>query len=95
MDLSERNKIFFKHEFRDVFQDLIEDGQREGQFLSTLEPKMTAQAMLGSVNSLYQWYNPSRRGSVRNLTKLFVSTTLRGIASKSGLEYLEKEDMAD
>jgi AcrR family transcriptional regulator len=95
MDLSQRNKLFDNHEFREIFQGLIEDGQREGQFLSTLEPKMTAQAMLGSVNSLYQWYNPSRSGSIRSLTKHFVSTTLRGIASKKGLEYLDADNTAD
>lgn len=95
MDLNRRNKLFFNHEFREIIQGLIEDGQREGQFLSTLEPKMTAQAMLGSVNSLYQWYNPSRSGSIRSLTKHFVSITLRGIASEKGLEYLVTEKVAD
>jgi AcrR family transcriptional regulator len=93
MDLNKRNKLIGNHEFRKIFQNLIEDGQRDGQFLPTLEPKLTAQAMLGSINSLYRWYNPSRSGSIRNLTKHFVSTTLRGVASKKGLEYLEIENI--
>ena len=90
LDTAHREALFSPHEFRDEFLSLIKQGQREELILAELDPKLTAQSMLGWINSLYQWYRPQPRKSHTAIANHFMTTMLRGIASNKGLKLLEK-----
>jgi len=85
-----REALFRGDEFREEFRRIIHEGQKQGLVLESLEPKLTAQAMLGFLNSLYQWYAPSTSRPVQRIADHFITTALRGIASDKGLKLLER-----
>jgi AcrR family transcriptional regulator len=87
---AERTRLFGSSTYRDVFLEVIQQGQREGMIQPDLDPKLTAQAMLGSLNSLYKWYRPSRGRPSRGVADYFVTTLLRGHATDAGLRELAK-----
>jgi TetR/AcrR family transcriptional regulator, cholesterol catabolism regulator len=94
LDALHRDSLFSAHDFRDEFLSLIQQGQREGLILAELEPKLTAQAMLAWINSLYHWYRPQPRKSYTLIAAHFVTTVLRGIASDEGLKLLKKQPVS-
>jgi hypothetical protein len=89
LDKERRDGLFERHEFRNEYQGIIEQGQREGLVLAELDPKLTAQAMLGCLNSVYHWYRPSYSGSHDVITRHFVLCQLRGIATLEGSRQLD------
>ena len=82
-----RTKLFGTHPYRDVFQDAIEQGQREGLILPDLDPKLASQAMLSSLNSVYHWYRSAH--TFDTIADYYVTTTLRGHATDKGLQVLK------
>ncbi|MDB5422977.1 MAG: hypothetical protein JWQ29_393 [Phenylobacterium sp.] len=87
LDPGDRAKLFGQHLYRDVFQRVIEQGQREGLILPELEPKLTSQAMLSSLNSVYHWYRSAR--TPKSVADYFVLTILRGHATDKGIRALK------
>ncbi|MCR5879569.1 TetR/AcrR family transcriptional regulator [Phenylobacterium sp. J367] len=83
LDAAERNKLLGAHAYRDVFQQVIEKGQSEGLILPELDPKLTSQAMLSSLNSVYHWYRSARSPTV--VAEYFVTTIIRGHATDKGI----------
>ena len=83
-----RESLIRGHEFRDQFLVLIKKGQSEGLILPDLDPKLTAQTMMGWTNSLYQWYRPQQRKPVKLIADHFITIMLRGIATEQGLKLL-------
>lgn len=88
LDPARREALFRGHEFRDQFLALIRKGQAEGVILADLDPKLTAQTMMGWTNSLYQWYRPQSRKPVKQIADHFITIMLRGVATRKGLELL-------
>lgn len=91
LDPKRRESLFRGHEFRDQFLVLIKKGQAEGLILDSLDPKLTAQTMMGWTNSLYQWYRPQPRKPMDQIANHFVTIMLRGIATAKGLELLRAD----
>ncbi|WBX84400.1 TetR/AcrR family transcriptional regulator [Sphingosinicella microcystinivorans] len=91
LDPKRRESLFRGHEFRDQFLALIKKGQAEGLILDSLDPKLTAQTMMGWTNSLYQWYRPQPRKPMDQIANHFVTIMLRGIATAKGLELLRAD----
>ncbi len=88
LDPVRRESLFRGHEFRDEFFVLIQKGQKDDLVMSDLDPKLTAQSMLGWVNSLYQWYRPQSRKPANQIADHFITIMLRGIATPKGLKLL-------
>jgi AcrR family transcriptional regulator len=88
LDPDRRETLIRGHEFRDQFLVLIKQGQGEGLIIADLDPKLTAQTMMGWTNSLYQWYRPQQRKPVKVIADHFITIMLRGIATRKGLELL-------
>ncbi len=86
----ERNKLFGVHSYRDEFAAVFEAGQREGLIASHLDSKLSAQAILGSLNAVYRWYRPSGPRNLKKLADHYVETILQGYASPKGLRALAK-----
>jgi TetR/AcrR family transcriptional regulator, cholesterol catabolism regulator len=83
-----RDRLFRSHDVRDEFLALIKLGQENGLVAKNLDPKLTAQTMLGWINSLYQWYAPNRRMNTQVIADHFIFIMLRGIATQKGLKQL-------
>ena len=83
-----RNRLFRSHEHRDEFLSVLRRGQEEGLIDPDLDPKLTAQTMLGWINSLYQWYTPKRGASIIAIADHFAAIMLRGLATEKGLKLL-------
>ena len=90
LDTARRDALFPRHEFRAEFQRLIEEGQRAGLVLPELDPKLTAQMMLGCLNSIYHWFRPGYEKSAVALANHIIATQLRGIATIAGIEVLDR-----
>ena len=51
----------FRKRVRDytlVWQEVLERGRRQGQFANDADPKMMAFTLIGTLNSVIQWYRP-------------------------------------
>lgn len=90
LEVYERRKLLGDHDYRDVFREVVIAGQAEGLIDPELDAKLTAQAMLGSVNSLYLWYRPLRGRPPGVIATHMVKVVLRGIASIKGLGALSR-----
>ena len=87
----ERAALLGEQGYRDVFTHVIEEGQREGTLLSTLDPQLAAQVMLGSLNSVYQWYRASPGRPRSAIGDHFAATLLRGHAVPKAFDaYVKK-----
>ncbi len=86
--VEKKGGLLDKKEYRNVFCEVIREGQKEGTLLADLNPEMTAQAMLGAINSFYQWYRPRRGRHVDPIVDHFVAVLLRGHSSDAVLKEL-------
>lgn len=68
-----------REEFRLSIEKLIVQGIETGEFRKTLQPDMTAFAILGVTNWSYQWFNPTGEISARRLADIYGDLILNGI----------------
>lgn len=87
-----RNRILRDHQLRAEVQALVERGQQEGLIRPTIDPRLTTQALLSGLNSIYQWYHPEKGRPKEVLIDHMVEVTLHGIASRQGLVSLAGAD---
>jgi AcrR family transcriptional regulator len=69
---------------RDVYDEklrsLIRQGQEEQTICPDLDPKVTAIAVMGMLNWIYQWYRPGGPRSIAELAEGFSDFVLAGLA---------------
>ena len=63
---------------------LVEDGQRNGEFDRTGNPKMIAFGILGMCNWLARWYNPGKQVSIDEIISTYTQLIGRGVLAKRG-----------
>jgi AcrR family transcriptional regulator len=69
-----------KRAYERIFETVIRDGQRDGT-LRAVDPRLTARALLGMCNWLYQWFRPDRH-SLEEVTETFVTLLEHGWISE-------------
>lgn len=62
---------------------LIRLGQAEGVFAAHLDPNLTVIAILAILNSVHQWYRPSGRRNLEEVTAVFTDLILRCVAAEA------------
>lgn len=62
--------------------DLIRQGAEQGIFRNDLHPKVTALAMIGMCNWLYQWFSPSGDLTIEEISDLFESLVFEGLNAR-------------
>jgi AcrR family transcriptional regulator len=67
-----------RDQYRENFQNLIEEGIRNGEFRNDLRPDMVTLAILGITNWSYFWYDSDGEVSEEELTRIYVSLILSG-----------------
>lgn len=88
----DRKAIVGEHEFRNKFMDVIVQAQDGGLILADLNPKLAAQVLLSSINSVYGWYHPDRGQSAQAVAAHVGLTNLRGLATEAGLKMLSSRE---
>lgn len=65
--------------FRENYQKLIEEGIKNGEFTTDLQPEMLTFGILGMTNWSYYWFNPEGKISEKELADIYVNMILNGI----------------
>lgn len=69
---------------RDIYdnfvRDLIAEGQREGKICSDVDPKVSAIAILGMINSLHQWYRPDGPLAIEEIARTYGDLVMAALA---------------
>jgi len=58
---TERRALVRRREFDQIVADLVAEAERDGEVRPDVDPAITARLLFGLVNSLVEWYRPSRR----------------------------------
>lgn len=72
-----------EHAYRRLFQGVIMEGQEQGLIDAGLDPKLLSLCLLGSLNSLYQWYRPDGGFNIEKIADHYVAISLNGICKTS------------
>ena len=62
--------------------DLISQGQKDGTFNATLNPKMAAYGLLGMMNWVCRWYDPDGDVSIPEIVEQYSAMAATGLAGK-------------
>jgi AcrR family transcriptional regulator len=71
-----------RKQFRLKIEDMVRAGAESGEFRQNLHIEMTAFGILGVTNWSYQWFDPSKQISDKQLAAIFVEMILYGIEKK-------------
>ncbi|MFT3874130.1 MAG: TetR/AcrR family transcriptional regulator [Nocardioides sp.] len=67
--------------FSVAVEHMISEGIESGVFKANLEPRLTANAILGALNWTHRWFRPGRAESVEEITAVFTEMFLGGITA--------------
>ncbi|MHB9145632.1 MAG: TetR/AcrR family transcriptional regulator [Symbiobacteriia bacterium] len=84
--LSERQREVVRQSRRrytGLLQRILEEGIAAGEFRA-VDARLTALAVTGLCNSVYQWYSPAGRMDARGIGTLFNSIILQGLSAEGG-----------
>jgi AcrR family transcriptional regulator len=79
-----------EHAYPHLFQRVIAEGQKAGQFQPRLDPHLTALCLIGSLNSLYEWYQATGKYSVSAIAEHYVAITLAGLTRVDALITIQR-----
>ncbi len=66
-----------------IFEAVVKDGVRTGEFRSDLDPRLTTFALLGMLNAVASWYRVGVDPDVEVISDAFSRVALEGVAAKS------------
>jgi TetR/AcrR family transcriptional regulator, cholesterol catabolism regulator len=64
-----------------VFETVVRDGVRGGEFRADADPRLTTLALLGMANAVAGWYG-KEKASIERIGNEFVALILRGVAAE-------------
>ena len=70
-------------EYVQAVVDIVEDGQRRGEFSRLLDPRTTTLALIGSLNWLTHWYHPDGELKGAEIADNFCDIFLVGLLSRT------------
>ena len=73
-------------EYRQLIEQVIEDGKKSGHFRPEISTTITAMAIIGIVNWTYKWYRQSGSLTMEQITLHFNDLILRGILTEQGIQ---------
>lgn len=90
----EQRKEFLgdEHAYRKLFQQLIDEGRSAGLINQAVDPKLAALCLLGSLNSLYEWYRPDGEFAIESIAAQFAMTSLVGMTTPQGTLAMKEAD---
>lgn len=77
-----------EHAYPQLFQRVIVEGQKAALIQEHLNPQLTALCLIGSLNSLYEWFQPTGKFSVAAIGEHYVAVSLSGMTTPEGVASL-------
>ncbi|MCP4184152.1 MAG: TetR/AcrR family transcriptional regulator [Hyphomicrobiales bacterium] len=74
------------NDYSNIWTQLIEEGQDNGEFRSEPDPKLIAFAILGMCNWLSRWFDPSKKISIEEIIETYFSFALEGLVKRDDHE---------
>ncbi len=71
-------------EYERLWAQIVEDGIKAGEFRIDLDPAVIVYGLLGMLNWLYKWYDPSGRLGPREIAAQFSALALSGLCTEGG-----------
>lgn len=68
-------------QYERFWQQILREGMKAGEFRPDLDVQVVSYGLLGMLNWLYKWYDPSGRLSVREVADQFSSLALGGLSA--------------
>ncbi|WP_236566517.1 TetR/AcrR family transcriptional regulator [Nocardia sp. CY41] len=78
----ERRAIARRREFDRFVSELVREASEEGALRPDLDPDLTAKLIFGTVNSLIEWYRPSRQVTADELANTLVTLAFDGLRTR-------------
>lgn len=78
----ERRAIARRREFDHFVSELVREASEEGALHPDLDPDLTAKLIFGTVNSLIEWYRPSRQITADEIADTVVTITFDGLRTR-------------
>lgn len=75
----ERRALARRREFDSIVGKLVEDACNEGSIRPDVDPALTSRLIFGTVNSLIEWYRPSRTLNADELADAVVTMIFDGL----------------
>jgi TetR/AcrR family transcriptional regulator, cholesterol catabolism regulator len=77
-----------EHAYPQLFRRVIVEGQKEKLIHRRLDPHLTALCLIGSLNSLYEWFQLDGKFSVSAIGEHYIAVTLSGMTTPEGVASL-------
>jgi hypothetical protein len=75
----ERRALVRRRELDHFVGELVQQAANEGSVRPDVDPALTSRLIFGTVNSLIEWYRPSRDLAVTDLADAVVKVTFDGL----------------
>ncbi|QKE00056.1 TetR/AcrR family transcriptional regulator [Nocardioides marmotae] len=83
LDPKRRREIVAERDhYEEVLRGLIEEAQEAGLADPDLDPKITTRAIMGMINTIYQWYRPSGGLKPASIGAQYADLAVRAVASR-------------
>ncbi len=69
------------NDYSNLWAELVEQGQKAGEFRAGPKPKLVAFAILGMCNWLSRWFDPSKDISIDEIVETYFGFALHGLAA--------------
>jgi AcrR family transcriptional regulator len=66
--------------YHEVLRALIEDGQDQGVVCAEIDPKLATLAVMGMINTIYQWYRPAGELGAEQISAAYADLATRALA---------------
>jgi AcrR family transcriptional regulator len=66
--------------YDEILRVLLTEGSEQGLIRPDVDPKITALAVMGTINSIYQWYRPSGAQQPAHLGKVYADLIVGSLA---------------
>ncbi len=67
------------------WEDLIREGQKNGELRAGIDPKVAAFGILGMCNWLARWFDPAKDLSIAEITAMYCTLVTDGLSVDAGL----------
>ncbi|MCB9127637.1 MAG: TetR/AcrR family transcriptional regulator [Ardenticatenales bacterium] len=74
-------QLALRNRYEELLTQIIQQGQRSGEFRHQMHPRMTTFAILGMLNWLYAWYRADGSLSPEEIADEYVALVLKGVTA--------------
>jgi len=69
-----------------MLRALIEEGQQQGLVSADIDPKLAALAVMGMINTVYQWYRPAGEQRSTDIASFYAELVIRALTAPGAVD---------